>query len=61
VPGNLVTLKDAQGTQADGNWRILSVKHKGDGPMFTQELQLVSVLPVGVWDMTAWDESIWGE
>lgn len=60
-PGDLVTIKDAQATQAAGNWRVLKVVHTGNGAQFTQKLQLVSVLPVGVWDVTAWDESIWGE
>lgn len=60
-PGQLVTLKDAQGTQASGTWRILSVKHNGDGPQYTQDLQLTFVPPVGVWDQGTWDETIWSE
>jgi hypothetical protein len=60
-PGQLVTLKDSQGTQADGTWRVMAVKHNGDGPQYTQNLQLTRVPPVGVWDQTNWDESIWSE
>lgn len=61
VPGNLVTLVDAQGTQAAGNWRVLSVKHDADGAKYLQTLSLVFVPPVGVWDgLPGWDESIWG-
>lgn len=61
MPGQLVTLKDSQGTQAAGTWRILSVKHNADGPQYTQDLQLTFVPPVGVWDQGNWDETIWSE
>lgn len=61
TPGQLVTLKDSQGTQAAGTWRILSVKHNVNGPQYTQDLQLTFVPPVGVWDQTNWDDSIWSE
>lgn len=61
-PGQLVTVKDAQGTQADGNWRIFSVVHNVNGPQYTQDLKLVQVLPTGVWDgLPGWDESTWAE
>ena len=60
-PGDLVTLADAQTTQAAGRWRVTSVEHNGAGAEYTQKLHLVSVLPLGVWDVTNWDESIWGE
>lgn len=59
-PGDLITLVDEGSTKASGNWRILSVKHNADGPGFTQTLQLLNVLPVGVWDQTNWDQSAWG-
>lgn len=60
-PGQLVTLKDSQGTQAEGTWRILSVKHDVNGPQYTQNLRLTFVPPVGVWDESNWDEVIWSE
>lgn len=59
-PGQVVTVADAQDTQADGLWRILSVTHQGNGPQFTQTLQLMSVGTVAVWDSGAWDETTWG-
>lgn len=60
-PGQLVQLADAEGTRAAGTWRILSVKHKGNMPQYTQELQLVGVDPVCYWDEGLWDQSVWGE
>lgn len=60
VPGQLVQLSDSQGTQAEGTWRILSVKHNGAGAQYTQDLQLVFVPPVGDWDgLDGWDDVIW--
>lgn len=62
APGQLVSLRDAQGTQADGSWRVLAVKHNADGPQYTQDLQLAFVPPIGVWDgEPGWDEEIWAE
>lgn len=62
TPGQLVTLSDAQGTQADGTWRVMSIDHNGDGPEYTQTLELVYVPPVGKWDtLPGWDESIWSK
>lgn len=59
-PGQMVTLKDSESTQAAGTWRILSVEHNGNGPQYTQILQLVQVYPSTVWDsQTGWDEAIW--
>lgn len=62
APGQLVTLNDAQGTQAEGNWRILKVVHNGNGPEYTQDLQLTYVPPTAVWDgLDGWDNAGWGE
>jgi len=62
VPGNLVTVQDAQGTQADGTWRILSITHDGDGAKYLQVLRMVYVPPAGFWDtLPGWDDSVWGE
>jgi hypothetical protein len=53
---------DSQGTQAEGLWRILSVKGNANGAQFTQDLKLVQVLPTAVWDgPDGWDYSSWGE
>lgn len=61
-PGQLVTINDSEGTQAEGTWRILSVQHNGNGPQYTQDLSLVRVLPVALWDgPDGWDYSVWGE
>jgi hypothetical protein len=61
-PGQMVTLADAEGTRAAGNWRILNVTHRGAGAMYTQDLKLVRVLPIGVWDgADGWDNASWGE
>lgn len=61
-PGQLVTIDDSEGTQAQGAWRILSISHNGSGPEYTQDLSLVQVLPVAVWDgLDGWDYSVWGE
>jgi hypothetical protein len=62
TPGQLVQLLDAEGTQAAGTWRILSITHNGDGAQYTQDLALVQVLPIAVWDgPDGWDYSIWAE
>lgn len=60
-PGDLVQLNDAEGTRAAGTWRVLAVKHRGNGAMYVQDLQLVQVGAVGIWDQSSWDESVWGE
>lgn len=61
-PGQLVTVKDSEGTQAAGNWRILSVVHNANGPEFTQDLKLVSVPNTMLWDgVDGWDIGAWGE
>jgi hypothetical protein len=61
-PGQLVTLADSDGTKAEGDWRVLSIVHKGNGPMYVQDLQLVRVLPIGVWDgVNGWDQASWAE
>ncbi|MET0416846.1 MAG: hypothetical protein ABW022_12585 [Actinoplanes sp.] len=61
-PGQLVTLADSEQTRAEGTWRVLLVNHVGNGPMFLQDLKLVRVLPIGVWDgLPGWDNVSWGE
>lgn len=61
-PGQVVTIADSEGTQADGIWRILSVEHNVSGAQYTQNLALVYQIPVGVWDgVLGWDNSAWGE
>lgn len=60
-PGDLVTLKDGQGTRADGTWRVMAVVHTSDGARYTQKLDLVQVPPIMTWDNEpGWDEAIWG-
>jgi hypothetical protein len=61
VPGQVVTLADAQGTRASGTWRITGIRHNRSGAEYTQDLSLFRVLPVGVWDTSNWDEAVWGE
>jgi hypothetical protein len=62
TPGQLVELLDSEGTQAAGTWRILSLSTHVDGAQYTQDLSLVQVLPVAVWDgPDGWDYSIWAE
>jgi hypothetical protein len=61
-PGQLVQLADSEGTQAAGTWRVLTVRHNGNGPEFTQDLQLVRVGDVALWDgLPGWDLGTWGE
>ncbi|MET0416553.1 MAG: hypothetical protein ABW022_11090 [Actinoplanes sp.] len=60
-PGQLVEVADAQGTQAEGTWRIYAVDHEAKGAQYTQKLKLVYVLPLGDWDHLelGWDEVNW--
>jgi hypothetical protein len=59
-PGQLVTVVDSEDTMAAGNWRILAITHNTDGPQYTQDLMLVQVLPVAVWDgLDGWDSAVW--
>lgn len=62
-PGQMVTLLDKQGLKVSGTWRVLSIEHNIDGPQYTQDLLLMSVAPIGIWDDpdTTWDNSVWGE
>jgi len=61
TPGQLVTVADSAGTQAEGTWRILSVNHNVNGAEYTQDLSLVYQIPVGLWDGTpGWDNEAWG-
>jgi hypothetical protein len=61
-PGQLVQIKDSQGTQAAGTWRVMAVTHNVSGAQYTQNLLLTSVGPIAVWDdpTTTWDNSVWG-
>jgi hypothetical protein len=59
-PGTLITLLDAEGTRADGTWRILAITHNGNGPQYTQDLQLLRVPDVLIWDEGTWDDYVWG-
>jgi hypothetical protein len=59
-PGQLVTVTDSEETMASGNWRILAIDHNTDGPQYIQDLLLVQVLPVAVWDgLDGWDSAVW--
>ncbi len=60
-PGQLAELADSEGTRVAGTWRILSVKHRGNGPQYVQDLKLTGVDPVCYWDEDFWDQSVWGE
>ena len=60
-PGQLVSLVDAFGTRANGTWRILSCKHKQSGAMYVNDLELVWVGEIALWDVALWDEAVWGE
>jgi hypothetical protein len=62
-PGQLVQLMDAEGTQAEGTWRILAVDHTGDNAQYTQLLSMTSQGPIALWDDpdTGWDVGVWGE
>ena len=61
-PGEVVTVKDAAGTQVSGLWRLLSVQHNVSGAEYTQDLLAVMQAPIAVWDgMDGWDEGVWGE
>jgi hypothetical protein len=60
-PGDLVTIADAQSTAVEGTWRILTIDHKRSGASYTQDLTLVYVMPIALWDDSNWDEGVWGE
>lgn len=60
-PGQLVRLFDSTGTQATGTWRILKVAHKISGAMYVNELEVVRVGEIGLWDESLWDNAVWGE
>lgn len=62
VPGDLVTIQDAQGTQADGNWRVLTIKHNRSSASYTQDLTLIRTMGGTNWDEApGWDLGAWGE
>jgi hypothetical protein len=59
-PGQLITILDSEGTGAAGTWRILSVTHNVSGAEYTQDLDVVQVLPPAVWDgLDGWDNAVW--
>jgi len=62
APGQLVTIADQQGTKAEGTWRIMSCVHHRNNAQYTQDLQLVLVLPPSEWDgIDGWDYGVWSE
>lgn len=61
TPGQRVRIADAQGTGADGLWRILSVTHNRNLAEFTQDLTLVQILDTARWDVSDWDQAAWSE
>lgn len=60
VPGKLCQLIDSTGTRASGTWRINQIVHRGNGPMYLQDLSLVRVGDLGDWDESNWDDAVWG-
>jgi hypothetical protein len=60
VPGKLCQIVDATGTAAQGTWRITTIQHNYNGPMYTQDVTLVRVGAIGVWDLSNWDDAVWG-
>lgn len=61
-PGQLVTIADSAGTQAEGTWRILSVNTNGAGPRYTQTLRILRIGFVMNWDEDpGWNLGVWGE
>ncbi len=61
-PGQLVMMRDRQGTSLGGTWRIMSVTHSKDSAAYTQKLSLVQWGSVAEWDSSLWDDgSVWGE
>lgn len=61
-PGQLVTIKDSQGTMAAGNWRILTITHDRNNAEYRQQLHLVAQGDPALWDEDpGWDLGVWGE
>lgn len=60
-PGQLVSLVDSTGSRAEGTWRILAIRHESNGAQYTQEVELVRVEEIGIWDESRWDNAVWGE
>lgn len=58
-PGDLCQLVDSTGMKADGTWRINRVFHTGNGPQYTQDVDLVRVGEIANWDESPWDDSVW--
>lgn len=59
-PGQLTKLIDATGTAVNGTWRIMACTHRQAGAMYVNDLELVIVGEVGVWDTSYWDYVVWG-
>lgn len=59
-PGKLCQIVDTTGTRADGTWRITSIVHHYNGPMYVQDVTLIYVGIVANWDEGLWDDGIWG-
>lgn len=59
-PGDLVAFSDPKGSGASGTFRSTKVIHRVAGADYTQQVQLRSELPVGVWDETNWDQCVFG-
>lgn len=47
-PGDLVYIEDTETGIADSLWRLQSVRHKGDGASYTQEVVARQVYPIAV-------------
>lgn len=59
-PGKLCQIVDTTGMKADGTWRITSIVHRYNGPMYVQDVTLIYVGTVANWDDGLWDDGIWG-
>lgn len=60
TPGKLCQIVDSTGVRADGTWRILSIRHRYNGPMYVQDVSLIRVGSIALWDQGRWDEEVWG-
>jgi hypothetical protein len=60
-PGKLCEIVDSTGTAVEGTWRITSITHNYNGAMYTQDVTLIRVGVIGVWDTSNWDDAVWGD
>lgn len=58
-PGQLVTVLDAEQTQASGEWRVLSVEHTLSGARYAQRMLIKKQSDAAVWDASVWGGSVW--